>query len=425
MRLSRIAILLSVFVLCGCTQLKSVNSLPYRSSAPVVNPQVLQTGGLPTNWTRFTPNTYSESYGGIVAGPDKNMWFLDWLGPGLVKMSMSGATTEYPLPTDPVTLDPEFIVNGPNNRFFILTQPGAVEFANLNGLIKWYKLPTDSGFAGIAAGQDGNAWVTADNNIYKVSPTGSIQQYAYPGGRGSNDPITVGPGNLLWFGDNISNSIGSIDPSNGTILEYAIGRSCGNVSSIVSPPDGNLWFNCPAFNPGFVVRMTPAGATTFYQIPEPNTLPLAATVGPGGWPFFIVDPSQGVQPGLLRVNTANGVMTMLPAPYGSDFFDGVAKGPDGNLWISGNGHIDVYIKDILGVKPGTLNFVSTNLTASIVGKETQNPTLTASSSNIGIATVTAGRSRNTFKVTSVGVGYCMITVQDSIGNSFNVSVTVQ
>jgi hypothetical protein len=87
--------------------------------------------------------------------------------------------------------------------------------------------------------------------------------------------------------------------------------------------------------------------------------------------------------------------------------------------------VDVFIKNVLTVAPSSLNFPSPQLTATISGKATGHPTLTATSSNVGIATVIDGSQTNTFVVTSQAVGYCTITVQDKKGNSFQVPVTVQ
>jgi hypothetical protein len=133
-----------------------------------VRPQVLQDGWLPRDFTRFSPGTYSGTYGGIVIGPDNNIWFLDTGGPGLVKMTMSGASTEYPLPSNfPYDLAPIAISQAPNNRFFILscggrTGQGSLEVVNTRGRGSAFQLPqNDLGECtpnSLATGLDGNAW---------------------------------------------------------------------------------------------------------------------------------------------------------------------------------------------------------------------------------------------------------------------------
>src|ERR1700724_821043 len=68
-----------------------------QSSLGGTHPNVLQGGAVPINWTQFTPSTPSLNYFGIVAGPDKNMWFIDAGDALLVKMTMAGTTTTFSL----------------------------------------------------------------------------------------------------------------------------------------------------------------------------------------------------------------------------------------------------------------------------------------------------------------------------------------
>lgn len=402
------------------------------------NHSILQGGGVPLHFTRFSPNTFSGLYGGIVRGPDNNMWFLDQGGPGLVRISMTGQTTEFPLPSDPASLNPQMIAVG-SKQFFILspcnqTNPpsAAVDFVTTRGVAKSFMLPTGECFGGIAAGPDGNAWVTGGDFIYKVTPGGSIHQFSYPEGQSIFEgPIVSGPNGLLWFGDNTAFAIGSVDPATGTVNEYPYNQACF-IGALVAPPDGNLWFAC---NPGdfsgsSIIRETPTGATTVYPISNPFLAPSSGTVGPGGFPYFVNIFNQGVQPSLLRVSTSTGAIAVIPAPYGTDNFNGVAAGPDGNIWISAtsgvyNGHIDVYIPRPLTVKPNTLDFVSLQSTATLTAKEGKATDLTATTSNFGVASVAPGQTQDTFVVTAVGVGNCTITVQDQRGNSFDVPVVVQ
>src|SRR5580692_11702436 len=94
---------------------------PGSSNQSPILPQVLQTGGPLTKFTRFSPSTFTGKYGGIVTGPDSNMYFLDTNGPGLVKITMSGTTTEYPLPSQyPYELQPVAIAPAPGGKFYVL-----------------------------------------------------------------------------------------------------------------------------------------------------------------------------------------------------------------------------------------------------------------------------------------------------------------
>ncbi len=439
-RSSMRTLLLIAIVASGCSNRSTMPSIGGNGGHGT--PYVLQGGGCPTNWTRFSPSTYGPQYLGIVNGPDKNIWFLDYKGPGLARLSMVGGVTEYPLPLGPHPYFPIAMSVGRRSSFDILTAScsgdynGAVDFVKTNGVGHQYQLPTHevvctagSGAVTIASGSDGNAWVVGYNHIIRVSPAGAIQVYPYPSGQPNGDgAIAAGPNGDLWFYDNGTSSIGFISPTTGDIVEYPISPPGGTVTSIVAPPDGNLWFNYQdggGSNPNPIVRMTPTGNFSYFNEPDPSIVPGNGAVGSGGFVYFSTS-GFDAQPGLLRVNTNTGAITYLPSPYGSDSLSGVAAGADGNFWMSTEAsHIDVYIKNVLTVTPTSLNFSSPQLQSTITAKETGKPTLTAASSNVGIATVGAGQNANTFVVTSQAVGYCTITIQDSKGNSFDVPVTVQ
>jgi streptogramin lyase len=439
MRLSRIAAMIASSMLVISCGGHSITPPAGHGGGDLAQPQVFQGGGLPRNFTRFSPDTYSTSYGGIVAGLDNSMWFLDLLGPGLVKIAMSGATTEYPLPSQyPYELQPLALAPAPGGKFFVLdcngqTSPavGAIEVVNTKGHGRAYQLPSsdvsgDCNTESMAAGPDGNAWFAGYRDIVRVTPNGVITQFPYPGGPNGFAFIISGPSGLLWFSDSSFSSIDSIDPSNGAITEY---QFSGEASNLVAPPDGNIWFvcagggaNCPN---NTVAKMTPAGVFTYYTTPIVANGITSGGVGPGGYPYYLVH-YPPYQPQLLRVNTVSGKITPIDSPYGSDTLIAMSSGPDGNIWLTASeGHIQVYILNVLKVSPTSLVFSSPQLQAGLTAKETGNPSLSASSSNTGIATVAPGHNSETFVVTSQGVGHCTITVQDAKGNSAKVSVVVQ
>ncbi|HYK54605.1 MAG TPA: hypothetical protein VEV38_13880 [Candidatus Eremiobacteraceae bacterium] len=410
-----------------------------------VHPYVLQGGGLPSNWTRFAPNTYSPDYRGIVAGPDKNMWFLDATGPGLVKLTMTGNATEYPLPIDQVyELNPEAIALAPSGRFYILTcvssgvANSAVEVVNRLGRGPAYQLPAQDAFSActpeeLGEGPDGNAWFVGGWHIDKVTPSGTITQFAYPNNvPNSNASVVAGPGGLLWFIDSGNDSLDSIDTNTGQIVLHSIGQNTFGGFGLAAPKDGNLWFACIGKMVGApcgrlsIAKMTPAGQMSTYPVANEVVDIAAGTVGPDKAPYFLAG-TFITQNNLLRVDVSNGQQTLIASHYnGSEGFFSLAGGPDGNVWITDPpGNIAVYIRNVLSVIPTTLNFASSGLTGTLIAKERGSPTLNATSSNVGVATVVPDQQQNTFTVESKAVGSCVITIQDAIGNSFNVPVTVQ
>jgi streptogramin lyase len=110
--------------------------------------------------------------GGIVAGPDGNLWFTDAGRNEIGRMSPDGLTlTKFPVPT------------------------GA------------------SGLQGITLGADGNLWFTEQvaNRIGRITPAGQITELAcIPTGASGPSGITAGPDGKLWFTESAAGKVASL-----------------------------------------------------------------------------------------------------------------------------------------------------------------------------------------------------------------------
>ena len=135
----------------------------------------------------------------------------------------------------------------------------------------------------IAAGPDGNLWVTntGSNTIAKVSTAGVIlQNYSLPTANAGARNITVGPDNNLWFTMTTANQIGKITTS-GVISTYNGPTANSQPYDITTGPDGALWFTEFAGNK--IGRITTDGTiTNEYVLPSGNTGPWGITNGPTG-----------------------------------------------------------------------------------------------------------------------------------------------
>jgi len=128
---------------------------------------------------------------------------------------------------------------------------------------------------------------------------------------------------------------------------------------------------------------------------------------------------------LEEFNIANNSLIVYapPSNYGNGL--ALAIGPDGNIWtVSDTNEIDVYIINVIGVSPATINFTGLGQTQTITVTENGTTSWTAVSTHTSVATVAPGGSASQFKVTSVASGYAKIIVSDAIGNSFIVRVHV-
>lgn len=89
----------------------------------------------------------------------------------------------------------------------------------------------------------------------------------------------------------------------------------------------HLWFTAPEANQ--IGRMTVAGETTLFDLPNAGSRPLRLTVGPDGAVWFTEETGDRIG----RIDAA-GTITEHTVPTIGGKPTGIATGPDGNLWIT-------------------------------------------------------------------------------------------
>lgn len=95
----------------------------------------------------------------IVTGPDGNLWFTEFAGNQIGRITPMGVLTEYPVPT------------------------------------------SDSRPVGLAVGSDNNLWFTEQqgNKIGRITPNGTITEFPVKTAAATPDYILSGPDGNLWF----------------------------------------------------------------------------------------------------------------------------------------------------------------------------------------------------------------------------------
>ena len=119
-------------------------------SAVVVAAHAMPTAAQVTEFTIPTAN--SQPLDGNVAGPDGNLWFTEFAGNKIGRITPAGTFTEFPLPT-----------------------------ANSQPI-------------GIVTGPDGNLWFTEQggNRIGQITPGGAIMQFSIPTANSTPTGIALG-----------------------------------------------------------------------------------------------------------------------------------------------------------------------------------------------------------------------------------------
>jgi virginiamycin B lyase len=121
------------------------------------------TSGVITEYRPPTPGSFSQS---IAAGPDGNLWFTENGGTKVAKVTTSGVFTEYPTPDDS---EPVAIAAVYGSLWVTENLPNQLAEVTTSGVFTEHTIPTSgSGPSfGIAAGPDGNLWLTIDNLVVK------------------------------------------------------------------------------------------------------------------------------------------------------------------------------------------------------------------------------------------------------------------
>ena len=202
------------------------------------------------------PTTQSGPVG-ITAGPDGALWFTEFVGefvgPGKIgRITTEGVITEYTIPivADPSNLfgigsGPMGIVAGPDGALWFTEYWGnKIGRITTGGVLSEYLMPTAFSYPGegITAGPDGALWFTAaGDKIWRITTSGFITAYPIPSISSGPRGITVGPDGALWFTEYNGNRIGRITTA-GALAEYSIPGIGGLAVGITAGPDGALWF---------------------------------------------------------------------------------------------------------------------------------------------------------------------------------------
>jgi streptogramin lyase len=229
---------------------------------------------------------------------------------------------------------------------------------------------------GITESPDGNIWFADKGStgpsitpaIGMINPsTGKISEFsvAASGGNAGSLPsnsIAVGPDGNIWFPDaGTPPAIGMINPTTDKVSEFSAGLNAGSHPlGVAAGPDGNVWFSDQGTTPAIGMINPTSDAITEYDIgPAPlhggpaGSVPGAVAAGPDENIWF-TDSDAGVSPatpGIGMICLTVGPLCSATAVAGraiSEFrsglnagsvLEGIATGPDGNLWFTDRGGI--------------------------------------------------------------------------------------
>ncbi|MFI5005234.1 MAG: hypothetical protein ACHQE6_09500 [Solirubrobacterales bacterium] len=167
-----------------------------------------------------------------------------------------------------------------------------------------------------------------------AAPVGAIAEFS-TGLSGAPASIVSGPDGNLWFSqEGAARGVGSITPS-GAITELSAGLNMGSrPRAIAAGPEGNLWFTDEGTTPA-IGRITPGGAVTEFSAGlNTGSKPLKIASGPDGNIWFT---DQGATRAIGRV-TPGGAITEFSTGLNEGAEPiGIAPGADSNVWFADEG----------------------------------------------------------------------------------------
>ncbi|MEQ1885239.1 MAG: hypothetical protein ABL967_09275 [Bryobacteraceae bacterium] len=288
--------------------------------APLCSAQGLTITEIPLPTASSTPSR-------VVPGPDGAMWFTEFAGNRIGRITTSGVITEFNVPTASST--PTGIAAGPDGAMWFTEQTGnKIGRLTTAGAFTEVPLPIAASTPlQIIAGPDGAMWFTeqSGNKIGRISMNGTITEFAIPTVGGTPNGLTLGIDGNLWFTEQTASKVGRLTLA-GVFTEFPLNGSV-NPITIVAGPDGNLWF--VERGPGKIGRITTSGTITEFTILTPSVQLGAITNGPDGALWIADGPGNKI----LRMTTT-GVVTEYAVPTANSSPNGIITGPDGNLWFT-------------------------------------------------------------------------------------------
>lgn len=297
----------------------------------------------------------------MTLGPDGNVWFTDWAGGRIGRVTPAGEVTEFEdgVRNTDVGIDfskgPGGITAGPDGALWYGEglniagrHPGGIGRISVDGEVESFgTVPAQELVLAVTSAPDGTIWFTNRFGIGRRTVDGRLEQVSNDGfldGVVSTLPAgiaTDGAGDV-WFTEYEKDRVGRLTRA-GVLTRFSAGITPGShPKEIVLGPDGNLWFteDVDAGVPRRVGRITPTGVVT--ELPT-GTDPASSiddiAAGPDGNLWFT---ESGLVPSIGRI-TPSGVVSRFVVPeFDSEIFvpgepvplSSITAGPDGNVWFT-------------------------------------------------------------------------------------------
>jgi streptogramin lyase len=281
----------------------------------------------------IVPSFGSVDVDGLTNGPGRSIWYTEFEGSSIGKMTTAGVTASSFTAPNLAQLE-GIAVSHSRKRVWSGGYGGTMVMLTAAGTQLDYPI-VGAHIGAVILGPDKNIWFTDYGNfkIGTITATGVVTEFALPAGSIPSD-MAVGPDGNFWIADDGRSKIIKESPSGVTLASYGT-ATLEDPVNIVAAPDGNLYFSQSASNITIndkIGRITTKGRITEIGTLPPDAYPNHLTIGKDKNVYFSIAHLQAV--GKIDLTTAK--VTYQYLPFTSDIgTDAIVSGPDARLYLAG------------------------------------------------------------------------------------------
>jgi virginiamycin B lyase len=270
----------------------------------------------------------------IALGHDGNMWFTEYPGNAVARITRAGVVTAFTVPTTNAL--PEQIIGASDgNLWFTEYEANKIAKVTTAGAFTEYSTlfapPPNDNPIGLVDRLDGNIWYVANTSSRVGSQgisSGAAAETSIPTSNSGPFGIATAPDNNLYYTESNVDKIGRI--TNVFTAQSELSLTAGSVpEQIVRGPDGNVWFTENGRNN--IGRVSPSCFCVTGEFPTltPSAAPVGITAGADGALWF-------TERGLDRIGrvTTGGTVSEFSSPVTGLGLQGIAVARDGSLWFT-------------------------------------------------------------------------------------------
>ncbi|GAC1389553.1 MAG: hypothetical protein NVSMB31_05670 [Vulcanimicrobiaceae bacterium] len=310
--------------------------------------------GIPTQFAAFTPTPTFYQFSipvaankpqWIAAGSDGNMWFTEFPGNTVAKVTPAGVVTECPaIPT--AASNPQGIIGASDGNLWFTEFAGS-KIARVTTSCTYTEFATLFATDGpqlLADRGDGNVWFTGftGNHVgFQGLTSGVSGETTIPTANSRPYGIAPAPDLNLYFTENAVDQVGRIPMLFGAITEVPLPVGSAPMQIVRGPSTETacgggpcMWFT--EFGTSRVARLNPNGwpAPTIDQFTTStaSSNPLGIVAGKDGALWV-------TESGLDRIGrvSVSGTVSEYTSPVTGLGLKGIAVAPDGSIWFAESG----------------------------------------------------------------------------------------